>query len=168
MPLWEWGLSQVRLEGSNGIKGGGQSVAISTSWPLWCVTPLPWWIQEAERFCFLKVFGHSVRKCLTKAQGLFVTNSVLRLASALCLLPGVQVCITMPCRLLLCIKRQPQSTFEWRIGILYIYMQKYRNLNYSPSIAEGLYFSISPLERYITSLPLPFSRGQQRSLKEFS
>ena len=115
---------------------------------------------------FPQVFGHSIIKCLTKAQGLWVTHSALRLSSALCLLPGVQVCI--PCPAGCCsIQRQPQSTFEWRIGILY-FMQKYRNLSYSLSVAESLYASISPLERYITSLPLPFSRGQQRSLKEFS
>lgn len=50
---------------------------------------------------FPQVFGHSIRKCLTKAQGLCVTHSALRLSSALCLLPGVQVCIPVPCRLLL-------------------------------------------------------------------
>lgn len=122
---------------------------------------------EDRNVLFPQVFGHSVRKCLPKAQGFCVTHSALRVSSALCLLPGVQVCITMPCRLLLCIQRKPQSIFEWRICILY-FMQKYRNLNYSPSIAESLYVSISPLERYITSLPLPFSREQQRSLKEFS
>lgn len=43
--------------------------------------------KSREQKCSLKVFGHSVRKCLTKAQGLCVTHSALRLSSALRLLP---------------------------------------------------------------------------------